>query len=72
MIHSPKSPSSDAENLLVILKHLISCLPAEQKDCLTRELEKEIKDRLNSGVDAHNARELQTMAEKAGVKLSLT
>lgn len=72
MIHSPKPLSSDADNLLVIFKHLISCLPDDSKFCLAQSLSKEIKERLSSGVDAHNAGALQAMAEKAGLKLSLT
>lgn len=72
MIHSPNPPSSDADNLLVIFKHLISCLPDEHKHCLTRDLEKEIQDRVKSGVDGHNASVLQEMAKKAGLKLSIT
>jgi hypothetical protein len=65
MIHSSKPLSSDADNLLVILKHLISCLPEGSASRLTESLSKEIKERLNSGVDFENASALQTMAEKA-------
>lgn len=72
MIYTPKPLSSDADNLLVILKHLIRCLPDDSASCLTQSLSKEIKERVNSGVDLQNASALQTMAEKAGLKLSLT
>ena len=64
-------PNSDTENLLVLIKAIVSCCSNNNKLCIESNVQKEVTRLSSSGVDHASARSLTKMAVDAGLAVKL-